>query len=309
MTLLTAEAALRIWMASRFQENPDTPPIIARAYLRWLRTQGEYPNKELEAGDYENGWLIQERGLHSRRAPGDTCLSALKSMKVLGEYPQNDSKGCGAVMRAAPVGLFFWHFIKYQPLGSTFEAALKTAGLTHMHPTGFLTAGVLAVMVMALVDGASVREALAAGKICLTRKVGHEETLRALDQAVELAESSLSPPEAIAKLGEGWVAEEALAISVYCALKAKNFKEGVLMAVNHDGDSDSTGSITGNFLGASLGMKAIPKTWLEQLELQEVIIRMAEDLFDCYEWKAGLIDLSPEEMREAMETMTRYPIN
>jgi ADP-ribosylglycohydrolase len=308
MTLFTAEAALRIWMASMIQENlEDTLPIIARAYLRWLRTQGEYPDKELEAGDYENGWLIKVRELHSRRAPGTTCLNALKSMKTIGEYPKNDSKGCGAVMRVAPVGLFFWHFIKYQPLGSTFEAALKCAGLTHMHPTGFLTAGVLAVMVMALVDGATVREALAAGQICLKRKSGHEETMRALDKAVELAESSLSPPEAIAKLGEGWVAEEALAISVYCALKAKTFKEGVLMAVNHDGDSDSTGSITGNLLGACWGWKAIPKPWLEQLELKEVITQVAEDLFDFREWKVDPRNIPPEKMWEAVQIMARYP--
>lgn len=63
----------------------------------------------------------------------------------------------------------------------------------------------------------------------------------------------------IAQLGVGWVGEEALAISVYCALKYQDdFKEAVIAAVNRNGDSDSTGAITGNILGAYLGLSRIP---------------------------------------------------
>jgi ADP-ribosyl-[dinitrogen reductase] hydrolase len=38
---------------------------------------------------------------------------------------------------------------------------------------------------------------------------------------------------------------------------------GLRLAVKHSGDSDSTGSITGNILGALLGKGAIPEVWLE----------------------------------------------
>jgi hypothetical protein len=58
----------------------------------------------------------------------------------------------------------------------------------------------------------------------------------------------------------------------------------VILAVNHDGDSDSTGSITGNLLGTLYGVDAIPQQWLEPLELREVIAEIAEDLLDCIEW-------------------------
>ena len=81
-------------------------------------------------------------------------------------------------------------------------------------------------------------------------------------------------------MGEGWVAEEALAISIYCALCAENdFKKGVLLAVNHSGDSDSTGAITGNILGCLLGNTSIPEKWVERLELKEVIQELGIDLF------------------------------
>jgi hypothetical protein len=72
-------------------------------------------------------------------------------------------------------------------------------------------------------------------------------------------------------MGGGWVGEEALAISLYCALAAEgNFAKGVRLAVNHTGDSDSTGSITGNILGAMQGKATIPALWLRELELKDV---------------------------------------
>jgi ADP-ribosylglycohydrolase len=108
--------------------------------------------------------------------------------------------------------------------------------------------------------------------------------LKALEQGESLAGSDLPQVAAISQLGQGWVAEEALAISVYCALVARDFRSGVIMAVNHDGDSDSTGSITGNLLGTMLGVAAIWKDWLTNLELRRVIADVAEDLFRFRDW-------------------------
>ncbi|MSW92987.1 MAG: ADP-ribosylglycohydrolase family protein, partial [Actinobacteria bacterium] len=77
------------------------------------------------------------------------------------------------------------------------------------------------------------------------------------------------------------VGEEALAIGVACALGAKGFEDGVLAAVNHSGDSDSTGSITGNLLGAIHGVAAIPTRWLDALEARAIIDQIACDLHDA----------------------------
>jgi len=213
-------------------------------------------------------------------------------------------------MRMAPVGLMTWHKKEgWRNADSAFLLGTELAAYTHGHPTGALTGGVLAVLVLALVDGASLPEALAAAKDLLQkmteensmidhydkgtqavcrRKDAHKETLSAIEMAETLAASSMPPHEAIVKLGQGWVAEEALAISIYCSLVARNFTEGVILAVNHDGDSDSTGSITGNLLGAVYGVKAIPPTWLAPLELREVINDLAEDLYAWRDWDIGM---------------------
>ena len=65
---------------------------------------------------------------------------------------------------------------------------------------------------------------------------------------------------------------------------ARNFRHGVTIAVNHDGDSDSTGAITGNILGTIHGALKIPAEWLGRLELREVITEIADDLFEFREW-------------------------
>lgn len=89
--------------------------------------------------------------------------------------------------------------------------------------------------------------------------------------------------DAIREIGQGWVAEETLAIAVYCALKYSNdFEKAIIASVNHSGDSDSTGSVTGNILGAYLGLSAIPQKYLDKLELKDVITEIADDLYnDC----------------------------
>jgi ADP-ribosylglycohydrolase len=235
----------------------------------------------------EPGWLFQQRALHYRRAPGNTCLSALRAMTSLGGPARNDSKGCGGVMRVAPVGLFAWHFRNEQSPQEVFNLGSELAALTHGHPTGQLTGGVLAVLVLALADGATLPDALTTAKACLRREARHEETLDAIELAEELATNERSHAEAITRLGEGWVAEEALAIAIYCALVARSFKHGVILAVNRDGDSDSTGSIAGNLLGGMHGAKAIPQEWLEPLELRDVITELAEDLYAFREWEIG----------------------
>lgn len=161
-------------------------------------------------------------------------------------------------MRVAPAGLFAWRLAQDEPPEDAFRLGEELAALTHGHFTGSLTGGVLAALIQTILDGALLPETLAVSKNILRKEEGFEETLRAIEMAEELADCGLPHAEAIARLGEGWVAEEALAIAVYCSLVARDFRQGVILAVNHDGDSDSTGSITRNLLGTLHGVKAIP---------------------------------------------------
>jgi ADP-ribosylglycohydrolase len=124
----------------------------------------------------------------------------------------NDSKGCGGVMRAAPVGLAF------RP-GDAFKHGAEFATITHGHPSGYLPAGFLAEIIAVILEGKSLTEAIEKSIMELKKYGGYQETLEKVKLAIELVGKEESIPNAIKKIGEGWVGEEALGISLYCVLQ------------------------------------------------------------------------------------------
>lgn len=230
---------------------------------------------ELTWGRYKEWRTLQDDPRYERR-PGKTCLTALRGGVPGDTYDAlNDSKGSGGIMRVSPVGLAF------EP-ERAFEVAIDLAALTHGHPSGYLAAGTFADIVSRVVRGEPLPDAVADAREQL---VGWDEeaqeTLDALDLAVELYISDVHPVEAVARIGQGWVAEEALGIAVHCALSyPEDWMEGTLAAVNITGDSDTTGCLVGALLGASLGRDAIPRAWIALLERQREIEALARTLWE-----------------------------
>lgn len=310
MALFTAEGTLRAYVRSVLRGICHPPSVIHYAYLRWLHTQGEALPKD---NDFIlTGWLIDQKELFARRAPGLTCIGSLRDTPEIGTPAVNDSKGCGGVMRVAPIGMFFHGLCTSNPdaraenLQRAFDLGCDAAALTHGHPTGFLAAGVMASLVFELLDGVDLLSAIDRAIPLLKVRQDHEETLSALEDARKLYLTATSPNKAIQKLGRGWIAEEALGIGVYCALKATTLEEGVTMAVNHDGDSDSTGLIAGHLLGAMRGVSEIPARWLAPLELRDVIEEMADDLATAGTWLLGSSE-EPGASAEEDYYTRRYP--
>jgi len=271
MTLFTADGLIRASIRGRSKGVCHTASVVRNAYRRWFVTQGGSV-KEDDRDFVAGGWLIGVDELHSHRAPGNTCMSAMRAggNGTVSE-PINDSKGCGGVMRAAPAGFPECSDKERFAMGCDFAA------LTHGHADGYLPAGYLAVAVGALVDGQSMGRALDAADEQLADADRSATTVRAVQAARELGARGLPTPEQLEGMGGGWVGEEALAIAVACAVATTDFREGVLAAVNHSGDSDSTGSIAGNLLGAQGGVAVLPQDWLGELELREVIEQVARD--------------------------------
>jgi len=306
MTLFTAEGLLRAYVAGAARgELAAVAPFVANAYARWLATQDMTPG--VAAFD-RDGWLFAVRELFEQRVPGASCLAGLEQMTRLGERTQNDSKGCGGVMRSAPVGL--WCARLDDGLSSeriarrALELGSDLAGLTHGHPTGRLSAGAFAAIVALLVQEVTLPAAVASVKALLMRHPGHAETLHAIERAEGVAATGIPRAEALVELGEGWTAEEALAIALASALAAPDFETGVRLAVNHDGDSDSTAAIAGNLLGALHGVEGIPKRWLLGLELRRVVLETADDLATFPDWPIG--EFMPDS-HESMYWKRRYP--
>jgi ADP-ribosylglycohydrolase len=308
MTLFTAEAVLSAHLAATLEsQEPDFFRAAAGSYARWLMTQEN--SRLVCAGNAKASWLLQQRRLFTRRAPGTTCLSALQTSRGKVTRATNDSKGCGGVMRVAPVGMYFAHSLRGERgsdrlLPGIFRTGNDLAAITHGHPSGCLSAGALAVMVSLVLAGNALPEAIQAAKEELRKHASHKETLAAVEKAESLAKSRPRERSALRELGKGFVAEEALAMGLYCALGARDFEDGVILAVNHSGDSDSTGSITGNLLGAAAGAEVIPDRWLAPLELRSTIEAIADDLAAFPDWRLR----NQANVEESAFYATRYPV-
>jgi ADP-ribosylglycohydrolase len=253
MTMATAEGLIA---AASEVRSRDVAAVVASVYERYL------------------GWYRTQNNPGQRRGPGNTCLSALGS-GAAGSVtrPINNSKGCGGVMRVAPVGLA----LPGRP-DEAFELGVATAALTHGHPGGYFPAGIMAAITSRILAGENIAAAAAAEIDCRGILVDRD-TLGLLQSAVRLAARGADAAGAWRELGEGWTGDEALAIALFGALRhPESLEEAIVLTVNHSGDSDSTGSICGALLGCALGAGAVPARWLHGLEHRDTLERMGLEM-------------------------------
>jgi ADP-ribosylglycohydrolase len=297
MTIFSVEGLLR----TRFllpDSEKEFQTLLWRAYLRWLYTQGVMPAAEssgLENQQLLQSHLLQYRSLFVRRSPGNTCLQSLQSNQFATiETPKNQSKGCGGLMRSAPFGLFF----AADP-EKAFRISAEASALTHGHASGFLSSGFLASTIAFLVQKTSLKSAISASIDILRLYKNHYEVINSVEKALHFVAKYPATPESLDKLGSGWVAEEALSMSLFCALAFQDdFLAGTLAAVNHSGDSDSTGSITGNILGVIHGRAGLPASLIKNLNDAWILDELAHDFVDCFS------HFSPEKQ---LEWISKYP--
>jgi ADP-ribosylglycohydrolase len=278
MTLFTANGLLN---AKRQKSNMKYG--ICRAYIEWYLTQvGKWSNK------YKDCWIARIPELNKRRAPGNTCMSSLYAI-YSGREPMNNSKGCGGVMRIAPIPLYA-AVDNRMDISDADKLAGDAAEITHQHPLGFISAALMSHVIYRLAldiepTKDSMKRYIMEGVAELHRLYNayHNDVERMAElaeRAIFLIDNGKTDLENIGHLGEGWTGEEALAIALYCALKHfDSFEEAMIAAVNHGGDSDSTGAVTGNILGAAVGYEAIPQFYKDDLEMHDLILHMADDLY------------------------------
>ena len=285
MTLFTANGIL-LGMTrgvTRGIGGPD-PSYINLCYKDWLQTQEKRYSPDLGA---RYAWLANIPELYSSRAPGNTCLAALRSGETgTTEKPINNRKGSGGIMRVAPIGLYFND--KGVDIKDICRFGAETAALTHGHPLGWMPAAVLVQIIHEVSQDnvillEAVLHALNTIDEIWPESEERDSFTNLIEKAIDLASEDMSDIKAIHRLGEGWVGDEALAIAVYCALKySGDIDRTLIAAVNHNGDSDSTGAIAGNIIGAQVGLSGIPVKYTENLELRDLIIEVADDLWaDC----------------------------
>lgn len=278
LTLYTVDGLLEALEWANQGLAADETACLWLAYLRWLVSQDLPLHPSAPAPPLR--WIDTQSVLRHRRAPGEACISGLSGPDMGSRFrPVNpEAKGSGTVMRSAPFGL-----LPYTEAEMVYRMSVDAAALTHGHPSALHSAAVFSVLIHDLLDPEATLAGAAAAAAERARLSEVPELADRLAAAIALAGSGpVSPAELTAALGGGWVAEEALAIGLYAALATAgaaspqdHFRSALALAVNHDGDSDSTGSVTGNILGTFYGAAGLPGDWLVALEGREVIEEMA----------------------------------
>ncbi|MCI8285310.1 MAG: ADP-ribosylglycohydrolase family protein [Firmicutes bacterium] len=288
MTLFTANGLIYTDAARRRGEYTDVLENLYASYIDWMRTQSV---KSIPAVK-PVCWLLNVPELRVSRTPEQTCFDAL-SCGRLGtiEDPINDNKSCGGITRSAPIGLYSSD--QYE----TVKLAAQAAAITHGNPMGYIPAAAFAYIISNIVySDKDLADIIAdAVKMLKSQFYSHYKDVVRITELLTLAVQLINFDRKtdaeermrrdsinIKRLGRGRAAEETLAIAVYCCLKYEDdFELAMAAAVNHSGDSDTTGSLVGNILGALKGASGLPKKFIEGLELKNIICEISADLYEA----------------------------
>jgi ADP-ribosylglycohydrolase len=256
------------------------------------------------AGPLRQAFIEWNRSPENNRAPGITCMRACEQLEkgiAWQDATVIHSKGCGANMRVAPIGVL--------PDGidgvndeTRAGMAQFQAALTHGHPTGLAAADLTARAVADIIAG--IDPAHLPGRLrayALSQRTQYHEAwlgnlwakstsyaspqeyiargwdeclhiLDRLDQALQIMDCATDP---CLQTGAGWIAEEAFATGLFCfLLYPANPVAAIRRAAVSSGDSDSIACLTGAFAGAYHGLAAWPTAWITRIEQREQLARL-----------------------------------
>ena len=167
--------------------------------------------------------------------------------------------------------------------------AAETAASTHGNEMGYIPAAMLALIINKICFyNLNIKDAVLKSiddiDSVFSDKKETKNFIRRVNDVIEMTSNNNSDIFNISKIGEGWVGDEALLIAIYCSIKySHSFSDAIVTAVNHDGDSDSTGSITGNIVGCYLGLKDISDDFKNNIELKDFIINLVDNAFNYFD--------------------------
>ena len=210
---------------------------FTHSYLDWYRTQTRKHDPYLRFSSK----LLNMPCMYSIQAPGNTCLSALRSIKE-GQLVENSSYGCGSSMRLLPLVSFYDE--KY---GLThkevIELAVITGEITHKHERNREAITTFMDAAYAIINDQPV----------ISKSAKH-----------------------ISDLGEGWVATECVDMAIWAYCHSETFKDLLRLSISHDGDSDSTAAHAGILWG--LSGREVPKKYIDKLDSLSAIKYVTENI-------------------------------
>ncbi len=258
MSLFTLEGLKRADLA----DDANVFAQIRLAYLDWLQTQ------ERQVGTPRQGTLCLHKELQVKREPSSACLSSLATGgdgTLLN--PINQVRDCGALVRAAPLGL-----VPQWDLDRTMGIATQVAAITHGHPEERWGAAAMAGLVNLLCKGQCLQEAGQLVCNALTSRTEAAAITRKLTLSQQLAQNrKVNPLDAAPRLGTGTTPAEALAIGFYYASSGRTFEEALMFGANQIENSHVVAALTGQLYGAAHNVAGLSHAWVRRLDVYSAV--------------------------------------
>lgn len=263
LTMATVQGILSAYEYSgrMLREEDILKKAIYLMYREWLKTQGNP--------------LF-------RRNPNEMVMLAISNSKTIGTLTHsiNDSKSSSNISKVIPLGLILNE-------DEAFRIGMEITAYTHGHPLAILSGGFLASLV------ACIRKYRQRGfDYCLNVAIGLLKRspygamiIKKIEEGVKLNVDFLSQEHVTFILGEGWEIEDAISFALYCIAKyKKDYKKVILSSINHSGNSDSIGAITGGILGAFIGYNELPQEWVINVENTDKIAFLSKNLLVVHDY-------------------------
>jgi ADP-ribosyl-[dinitrogen reductase] hydrolase len=211
---------------------------------------------------YQNGYMSSTGKCFDI---GNTTAAALRRYLENGNpfagAADPDTAGNGALMRLAPVPMF------YAPdVDAVLRFSAESTRTTHGAPEAIECSQLFGVM---------LRTALLGHQKDVILAVSFPGTLSSKVEALARGAYIGKAVEAIK--GSGY-AVESLEAALWCFWHTSSFKGAVLQAANLGDDADTTAAICGQLAGAYYGVQEIPEAWLQKLSMEQEIISLADRL-------------------------------
>ncbi|MFX1480244.1 MAG: ADP-ribosylglycohydrolase family protein [Promethearchaeota archaeon] len=275
MTIAVTKTLLRLGKVEQIKDlNEDTiGKTFAEEFMNWLEDPGYAP------------------GITTTRSVIFLTSNGANKWRLSGS---NDSKGCGTVMRAAPLGIWFADSLSSElsSIDGPYHTLLSNVSkiqseITHGHKAATAAALAGSYAVALAINGVSPEDMIKPIEhYCNHIHPEFENAMQRLKVSlIKRNDRTFSTDlEALRDIGEGWVGDEAFAMALYSAIQYPNdLKSCLRVSVNHDGDSDSVACIAGSILGAFHGISIIPNIWIDRLAEKKRMESLLREIVEFFE--------------------------
>jgi ADP-ribosyl-[dinitrogen reductase] hydrolase len=222
-------------------------------------------------------WIrASDEGVKEARAPEPACETACRNI-YLGESSREyavESASCGAAVRAAPVGLRYYHEPEELRRSAVAQAHITHAGAVAAAASAAIARAVsLGISDEGDLDGAGTLEHLSG-------------FVRMIDQGMSVKLAGLAnylgttTGEGFRYTGTGPGSAEAVPAALLAFLLSPyDFEQTVVTAANAGGDTASIAAMAASVSGSFNGMERMPARWREAVEGQAYLESIAFRLY------------------------------